>query len=146
MKVLATHKHPERDARPGVRFVSIEQLFEESDVISLHAPLSAANTGIVNAALLERIKPSALLINTGRGGLIIETDLLAALQNGTLAGVGLDVLSVEPPAAGHPLLSAPNCIVTPHLAWASVQARQRLMDICVQNVQAFLNGSPLNRV
>jgi glycerate dehydrogenase len=146
MQVLATHKHPERDARPGVRFVTIEQLFEESDVISLHAPLSAANTGIVNAALLARMKPSALLINTGRGGLINEPDLLVALQNNILAGAGLDVLSVEPPAAGHPLLSAPNCIVTPHLAWASVQARQRLMDICVQNVQAFLNGSPQNRV
>lgn len=146
MRVLATHKHPERDARPGVRFVPIEQLFEESDVISLHAPLSAANTGIVNAALLSRMKPSALLINTGRGGLVNEEDLLEALQKGNLAGAGLDVLSIEPPAADHPLIGAPNCIVTPHVAWASVQARQRLMDICVQNVQAFLNGAPQNVV
>lgn len=146
MRVLATHKHPERDARPGVRFVTIEQLFEESDVISLHAPLSAANTGIVNAALLSRMKPSALLINTGRGGLVNEADLLAALQQGTLAGAGLDVLSVEPPSSNHSLIGAPHCIVTPHLAWASVQARQRLMDICVQNVQAFLDGTPQNVV
>lgn len=146
MRVLATHKHPERDARPGVRFVPIEQLFEESDVISLHAPLSAANTGIVNAALLSRMKPSALLINTGRGGLVNEEDLLEALQKGILAGAGLDVLSIEPPAADHPLIGAPNCLVTPHVAWASVQARQRLMDICVQNVQAFLNGAPQNVV
>lgn len=146
MRVLATHKHPERDARPGVRFVPIEQLFEESDVISLHAPLGASNAGIVNAALLSRMKPSALLLNTGRGGLVNEADLLEALQKGTLAGAALDVLSVEPPAENHPLIGAPNCIVTPHLAWASVQARQRLMGICVQNVQAFLNGAPQNRV
>lgn len=146
MQVLATHKHPERDARPGVRFVPIEQLFEESDVISLHAPLSAANAGIVNANLLARTKPSALLINTGRGGLVNEADLLTALQSGTLAGAGLDVLSIEPPSADHPLIGAPNCIVTPHIAWASVQARQRLMDICVQNVRAFLSGTPQNVV
>ncbi len=146
MQVIATHKHPERDARPGVRFVDLETLFEQSDVVSLHAPLSAANAGIVNAALLNRMKPSAWLINTGRGGLINEEDLRAALEAGRLAGAGLDVLSVEPPPSAHPLIGAPNCVITPHLAWASVQARRRLMSISVENVRAFLEGTPQNVV
>lgn len=146
MQVIATHKHPERDARPGVRFVSLEALFEQSDVVTLHAPLSPANTGIVNGVLLQRMKPGALLINTGRGGLINESDLRLALEEGRLAGAALDVLSVEPPPAAHVLIGAPNCIVTPHLAWAALEARRRLMDICVSNVAAFLSGRPQNVV
>jgi glycerate dehydrogenase len=142
MQVIATHKHPERDARPGLRFVSLEALFEQSDVVTLHAPLGPANTGIVNASLLQRMKPGALLINTGRGGLINEPDLRRALEEGHLAGAALDVLSVEPPPAAQPLIGAPNCIVTPHLAWATLEARRRLMDICVSNVAAFLQGRP----
>lgn len=146
MQVIASHKHPERDARPGVRFVSLEELFALSDIVSLHAPLSAANAGIVNTALLEKMKPSALLINTGRGGLINEPDLRRALEKGFLAGAALDVLSTEPPPPDHPLIGAPNCIITPHVAWASVQARRRLMDISVRNVKAFLEGNPQNVV
>lgn len=146
MQVLATHKHPERDARPWVKFVSLEALFEQSDVVSLHAPLSAANEGIVNTDLLRRMKSEALLINTGRGGLINEKDLRHALESGWLAGAALDVLTTEPPPPDHPLLQAPRCIITPHLAWASAQARRRLMDITVQNVAAFLNGTPQNVV
>jgi glycerate dehydrogenase len=146
MKILATHKHPERDARPGVEFVSLEELFERSDVISLHAPLSEANREIVNAQLMQRMKSTAYLINTGRGGLIQEADLKLALQEGQLAGAALDVLSTEPPKEGNVLISAPNCILTPHLAWASLEARQRLMDITLNNIRAFQAGAPQNVV
>ncbi|MCI4646983.1 D-2-hydroxyacid dehydrogenase [Phaeodactylibacter sp.] len=146
MKILATHKHPERDARPGVEFVSLEELFERSDVISLHAPLSEANREIVNAQLMQRMKSTAYLINTGRGGLLQEADLKLALQEGQLAGAALDVLSTEPPKEGNVLISAPNCILTPHLAWASLEARQRLMDITLNNIRGFQAGAPQNVV
>lgn len=146
MEVLAHHKHPERDARPGVTFVSVEQLFEASDFISLHAPLSEANTGFVNTKLLRTMKPTAIIINTGRGGLINEADLKEALEQGWIAGAGLDVLSVEPPPKDHPLLGVPNCILTPHNAWASQEARQRLIDETEANILAFLQGEPRNVV
>ncbi len=142
MHILATHKHPHRDARPGVTFVSLGTLFEESDAISLHAPLTGENAGLVNADLLGRMKPTAFLVNTARGGLIDEPALLAALREGKIAGAALDVLSVEPPPKNHPLLHAPNCLVTPHQAWASREARERLLQISVDNVRAFLEGHP----
>jgi glycerate dehydrogenase len=146
MKILATHKHPQRDARPGVAFVSLEALFRESDVLSLHAPLSSANAGIVNEALLKQMKPTALLINTSRGGLIDEAALKRALQSGTLAGAALDVLSEEPPTAGNVLIDAPNCLITPHLAWATRESRQRLLHITAENIKAFAAGKPQHRV
>lgn len=146
MHILATHKHPERDARPGVEFVDLETLFQRSDVISLHAPLSDANREIVNRGLLQQMKPSAFLINTGRGGLIQEADLKHALQQGQLAGAGLDVLSVEPPSEGNVLTTAPNCLITPHLAWATQAARQRLMEITLDNIRAYQAGAPQNVV
>ncbi len=146
MKVIATHKHPLRDRRPGVQFVHLEELFETSDYISLHAPLNADNVGIINARLLDLMKPSAYLINTGRGPLINEVDLKEALEANKLAGAALDVLSKEPPPADHPLIGVKNCIITPHLAWASLESRQRLMNGTVENVKAFLNGKPRNEV
>ena len=146
MKVLATHKHPERDARPGVRFVTLEELFAQSDAISLHAPLSEANHEIVNERLLKRMKPSAYLINTGRGGLIHEEDLKHALQQELLAGAALDVLSLEPPTGGNGLISAPHCIITPHIAWATLESRQRLLDITCRNIKSFQEGQPQNVV
>jgi glycerate dehydrogenase len=146
MSVLSTHKHPQRDAREGVSFVDLADLFSESDVISLHAPLSKSNEGIVNSHLLGRMKAGAYLINTGRGGLINELDLREALLQNRLAGAALDVLRQEPPKAGHPLIGLPNCWITPHVAWASFEARQRLMAITVQNINAFLKGSPQNVV
>lgn len=146
MKVIATHKHPERDARPWVRFVELSALFELSDVISLHAPLTDKNKEFVDLELLKKMKPSAYLINTGRGGLIREADLKIALEERLLAGAALDVLSTEPPDANHPLLKAPNCLLTPHMAWASRESRQRLMDITVENIKAFLKGEPENVV
>jgi len=146
MKVIANHKHPERDARPGLRFVDLDTLFEESDVVSLHAPLSAANLEIVNKTLLGKMKKTAYLINTGRGGLIHEQDLYDCLKAQGIAGAALDVLNQEPPVANHPLLNLDNCWVTPHHAWASQEARQRLMDITVENVKQFLEGKPQNVV
>jgi glycerate dehydrogenase len=146
MTILATHKHPERDARPGVRFVPLEELFAASDVISLHAPLGPDNHRIVNAKLLASMKPTAYLLNTGRGGLIDEAALRAALEAGQLAGAGLDVLATEPPREGSILFGAPNCLITPHLAWATREARQRLLDIAIENVRAFLEGKPVNVV
>jgi glycerate dehydrogenase len=146
MRVLASHRHPERDALVGVTFVRIEDLFASSDVVSLTVPLNDKTHHIVNANLLARMKPSAFLINTGRGELINEADLYQALKNGQLAGAGLDVLDGEPPRADHPLFELPNCIITPHQAWASREARQRLLEITVSNVASYLRGKPQNVV
>jgi glycerate dehydrogenase len=146
MHVLATHKQPMPKAQPDITFVDLPTLFQKSDVITLHAPLTPDNEGIVNKDLLQQMKPSAYLINTARGGLIAEMDLYNALTTNQLAGAALDVLSVEPPPVEHPLLHAPNCIVTPHNAWASRDARQRLLDETIANVAAFLQGKPRNVV
>ncbi len=146
MRVIAHHKHPERDQRHNVEFVTLEELLAQSDVLSLHAPLSAENQGVINKNSLAKMKKTALLINTGRGGLVVETDLKAALENEAVAAAGLDVLSEEPPRSGSPLLGLPNCLVTPHIAWASREARQRLMEESVENVRAFLAGKPRNVV
>ncbi len=146
MKVIATHKHPERDRRAGVDFVSFEKLLAKSDVLSLHAPLTADNQGIMNSISLAQMKGTALLINTGRGGLVVEADLKKALDAGTIAAAGLDVLLEEPPRNGNDLLGLPNCIITPHNAWATREARQRLIAESVENVRAFLAGAPRNVV
>lgn len=130
----------------GTPWLAIPELFAHADVVSLHAPQTAENAGFVNRDLLKRMKPTALLINTARGGLVNEADLAAALAEGVLAGAGLDVLTEEPPQTDNPLLSAPNCLITPHVAWATVEARQRLMRIAVDNVRAFLDGMPQNVV
>src|SRR4029079_6015675 len=118
----------------------------QSDVVSLHCPLSAETKHLVNAQRLGWMKPGAFLINTGRGPLVDEPALAEALNAGRIAGAGLDVLSVEPPPADNPLLSAKNCLVTPHMAWATREARSRLMDLVVENVEAFVAGSPRNVV
>lgn len=146
MKVVATHKHPKRDAMAGVEFVDLETLFRESDAISLHAPLSDANFEIVNARLFHKMKPSAYLLNTGRGGLINEGDLYAALAAKKLRGAALDVLQAEPPKGAHPLFELDNCWITPHQAWASKAARQRLLGIVAENIKAFLAGQAQNVV
>ena len=146
MRVLATHRHPERDALVGVTFVRIEDLFSASDVVCLTVPLNDKTRQIVDAKMLQRMKPSAFLINTGRGELINESDLYQALVEEKLAGAGLDVLDGEPPRSDHPLFDLPNCIITPHQAWASKEARQRLLDITVGNVASYLRGKPQNVV
>ncbi|MCU0245207.1 MAG: D-2-hydroxyacid dehydrogenase [Bryobacter sp.] len=132
------------DVQPGM--TPLEELLERSDVVSLHCPLTAENKGLINAARLRRMKPSAFLINTSRGPLVVDDDLAAALDEGVIAGAGIDVLSVEPPLAGNPLLAAKNCIVTPHMAWTTKEARARLMEIVAANYAAFLAGRAENAV
>ncbi|MCK9238914.1 D-2-hydroxyacid dehydrogenase [Desulfocurvus sp.] len=127
-------------------FVGLEELFSQSDVVSLHCPLTAGNAGFVNDALLARMRPGAILVNTARGALVDEAALARALDRGALGAAALDVLGAEPPAAGHPLLERDNCILTPHMAWASQQARRRLMAQVAENIRAFLAGSPVNVV
>ncbi len=146
MKVIAT-KSDDRPGRDGeVELVPMEVLFREADVISLHCPLTPKTQGLVNAERLAQMKPGALLINTGRGPLIVEQDLADALNAGRIAGAGLDVLSAEPPPASNPLLTAKNCLITPHFAWATREARGRLIEIATENVRAFLAGTPRNVV
>lgn len=127
------------------KYVSIEEIFIESDVISLHCPLNKSTDQMVNNESLRLMKPTAFLINTGRGQLINETDLAKALKSGRIAGAALDVLSSEPPGE-NPLIGIDNCILTPHQGWASKEARKRLLDMSVDNVKAFLGGNPLNVV
>ena len=130
----------------GVAAVDLDTLFSSSDVVSLHCPLTPETDRMVDRRRLERMKPSAYLINTSRGGLIDEAALAEALNSGQIAGAGLDVLTVEPPPPDHPLLTARNCCVTPHIAWATRAARGRLLAIAVENVRAFLAGRPQNVV
>jgi glycerate dehydrogenase len=140
---------PRIPADPGptpVRFLSLEELFATADVVSLNCPQTPENGGFVNVALLARMKRSALFLNLARGGLVDESALADALNRGVIAGAGLDVVAVEPMAADNPLLGAANCIITPHIAWASLAARQRLMGIVADNVASFLAGSPVNVV
>lgn len=145
MRVIVHKRHPD-PAMTGVPFVDLDTLFRESDVISLHCPLTPETREIVNARSLALMKSSAFLINTARGPLIHEPSLADALNNNRIAGAALDVLSTEPPPADHPLLSARNCIVTPHFAWATRASRERLMAATIANVAAFLNGKPQNVV
>ncbi len=140
MKVIAHHKHSQRDARPNVSFVDLQTLFAQSDVISLHAPLNKDNEGIVDQNLLKHMKPTAYLINTGRGGLINDKDLKVYLEEKRIAGAALDVLDEEPPPSRHILMGLDNCLITPHMAWATRAARQRLMEITVENVATFLQN------
>jgi glycerate dehydrogenase len=129
-----------------VRRVDLEGLFRASDVISLHCPLTLETSQIVNATSLSWMKPDSVLINVSRGGLIDEKALADALNGDRLAGAGLDVLAVEPPRADSPLLSAKNCVITPHIAWATKSCRQRLLLASIENVAAFLTGRPKNVV
>jgi len=125
---------------------ALVELFRNADVVSLHCPLTPDNKRVVDRDLLRTMKPSAYLLNTARGGLVDETALRAALEAGELAGAALDVVSSEPIDAANPLLGAPNLIITPHVAWASLAARRRLMETTARNLEAFLGGSPINRV
>jgi glycerate dehydrogenase len=130
----------------GVPRLPVDELFRRADVISLHCPLTTETACLVSAARLALLKPSALLVNTARGGLIDELALRQALDAGVLAGAALDVLSSEPPPADHPLLGAKNCVLTPHLSWTSLPARQRLLATTVDNVRAILLGQPIHVV
>lgn len=130
----------------NARQVDLDTLLQNSDYISINCPLTAENSGFINYVTLRKMKPSAYLVNTGRGPLINEQDLADALNNGDIAGAGLDVLSAEPALPENPLLKAKNCHITPHIAWASLEARQRLMNIATNNLKAFIDGKPINVV
>jgi glycerate dehydrogenase len=146
MRVLATTRSGRVSGVDGVRVVDLETLLRESDVVSLHCPLTAENRELINRERLALMKASAFLINTARGGLVNERDVAEALDAGRLAGAGVDVLSSEPPKPDNPLLRARHCVVTPHLAWATRAARERLLREVVANVAAFLAGTPRNVV
>jgi glycerate dehydrogenase len=146
MQILGNRRSAQGPIPEGGEFVTLDRLFQESDVVTLHCPLTPQTSGLVDATRLAQMKPTAYLINTARGPLVQESPLLDALQAGRLAGAGLDVLSVEPPAPDHPLLRAPNCVITPHIAWATRAARQRLIAQSAANIAAFLAGAPVNVV
>ncbi len=131
---------------PGFRWCEVDELMSEADVVSLHCPLLPQTRGMINAASLSTMKPGAFLINTSRGPLVVEQDLADSLNDGRLAGAAVDVLSSEPPTLDNPLLHAKNCIVTPHIAWATTEARMRLIQSVVTNLRAFLEGRPVNIV
>jgi glycerate dehydrogenase len=138
--------HHRREAGSDPDCVDLDTLFRESDVVSLHCPLTPQTRGLVDTRRLRLMKPSAFLVNTGRGALVDEAALAAALDAGLIAGAAVDVLSTEPPPASNPLLAARNCIVTPHIAWATRNARRRLIEITAGNLAAFLAGTPRNVV
>lgn len=145
MTVMAARRKKSSDS-DGVMYVDTDTIFRESDVVSLHCPLTPETQELVNARRLEAMKSTAYLINTSRGGVIHEQDLADALNEGSIAGAGLDVLSAEPPPVSNPLLTAKNCLITPHIAWASRAARQRLIVATSGNIGGFLDGSPQNVV
>ncbi len=145
MRVLASRRQPAPD-EDGVHFVDVLTLLAESDVVSLHCPLTPETKELIDAGRLALMKPSAFLINTARGALVQEADLAAALEAGKIAGAALDVLSQEPPPPDNPLLRARNCLITPHIAWATREARARLLQVTVENVRAWQNGAPQNVV
>jgi glycerate dehydrogenase len=146
LTVRANTRRPLQDPAPGVELTDLETLFRGSDIVSLHCPLTSQTKHLVNAERLSWMRPTAYLLNTGRGPLVDEHALARALNEGRLAGAGLDVLSVEPPPADNPLLSAKHCVITPHIGWATGAARARLMKVAVENVRAFLAGKPQNVV
>lgn len=146
MKVIAHSRSLNENVGGEVEAVSMDTLFRQSDVLSLHCPLTPETDRVVNSDNLAKMKPSAFLINTGRGQLVDEEALADALNAGHLAGAGLDVLSSEPPSPDNPLPQAKNCFVSPHIAWATLAARRRLLDATVANLQAFLEGVSINVV
>lgn len=130
----------------GFQYVDRDALFAESDVVVLHCPLFPATRGLIDRSSIARMKDGVLLVNNSRGGLVVEADLAEALRSGKVAGAAMDVVSEEPIKADNPLLSAPHCIITPHMSWGAREARRRIMDTTVANVRAFLAGSPVNLV
>jgi len=142
---------PGSPARPGAPRTPLAEALPAGDVVSLHCPLTDATRGMVDARFLAALKPGAILINTARGALVDEAALVAALDAGRLGGVGLDVLTVEPPPANHPLTDArapwaARVVVTPHIGWGAIEARRRLAAVATENVRAFIEGRRLNRV
>lgn len=146
MKVYAYTSKSRLQLPPEIRKAELDELFATCDIVSLHCPLTADTHHLVNESRLKLMKPTAILINTGRGPLVDEQALADALNNGTIYAAGVDVLSTEPPTANNPLLSAKNCFITPHIAWATKEARQRLLQIAQDNVEQFIKNKPINVV
>lgn len=146
MKVIAYDLHPISLDDLVIEFVDLDTIFSESDIISLHCPLTPDTKGIIRTENLSKMKPSVLLINTARGPLVNEEDLALALNTGVIAGAGLDVMNVEPPPPESPLVGARNCHITPHIAWAGLESRVRLIQMTAANIRAFLDGNPVNVV
>lgn len=145
MNLLVYTRTPRQDEE-GIRYVDLETMLKESDYISLHCPLTPETRHIINAETLALMKPSAFLINTSRGALVDEEALIRALQNGVIAGAGLDVQETEPPAPDNPLYRMDNVILTPHMGWKGLETRQRLVSLLAENIRAFLEGKPVNVV
>ena len=146
MKVIANDEYPNDSGREIAEYVTRDELFARSDVIALHCPLFPSTQGLVNKESIARMKDGVIIINNSRGPLIVEEDLKDALNSGKVAGAGLDVVSTEPIRGDNPLLKAKNCIITPHISWAPRESRQRLMDIAVEDLKAFVEGHPINVV
>lgn len=144
MNVIVNTRTAKQDS--SVKFVGLKELLAKSDIITLHCPLTDETNGLIGLDALKLCKPTAILINTSRGAVINEADLAYALDNDIIAGAGLDVLCEEPMSADNPLLNAKNCIITPHIAWAPIDTRKRLITIVADNLSAFINGKPINTV
>ena len=146
MKVLAFDEYPNESGKAIADYVSLEELFAKSDVIALHCPLFPSTQGLINKVNIAKMKDGVIIINNSRGQLVVEQDLADALNSGKIYAAGLDVVSVEPIKADNPLLKAKNCIITPHISWAPIEARGRIMNTVAECVQAFLDGKPINVV
>ncbi|QYK02171.1 D-2-hydroxyacid dehydrogenase [Shewanella psychrotolerans] len=146
MQVLVNSHRPKTDLPEGVTWCELDLLYKQADIISLHCPLTSDTDQMINAVSLARMKPNVLLINTARGGLIDEQALADALNHGVIAAAGVDVLSTEPPEANNPLLRAKNISISPHNAWATLEARANLMAIALDNLKAFIKGDAVNRI
>lgn len=145
MKILAYARTPRED-EPGIHFASLEEVLAQSDYLTLHCPLNADTRHLINKETLALMKPTAFIINTARGALIDEAALIEALKEGRIAGAGLDVQEVEPPAADNPLYDMENVIITPHMGWRGLETRQRLVSIAADDIKNFLAGTPINVV
>lgn len=146
MRVIAYNRSRCAEGEAIGEYVDLDTLFRQSDIISLHCPMTPQTEGIINASSIAKMKDGAILLNTARGQLVIEEDLAAALAAGKLRGAAVDVVTKEPMEATNPLLNAPNCIITPHMAWSPVESRQRIMDCTVNSIQAYMDGNPVNTV
>ncbi len=147
MNVLGNSRNPtEQSHRKNFQWASIPEILEKSDIISIHCPLTTETEGLINTSNLLKMKSSAFLINTSRGPIVVDADIAEALNKGIIAGAAIDVLSVEPPSKDNPLFSAKNCIITPHIAWATKEARERLLNMAIENIQYFHKGIPKNIV
>ncbi|HLT41395.1 MAG TPA: NAD(P)-dependent oxidoreductase, partial [Sphingobacteriaceae bacterium] len=142
----SSRRQTDQSARKNFRWAEVSELLKESDVVSIHCPLTPETENLINKESLKTMKNSAFLINTARGPIVNESDLADALNNEVIAGAGIDVLSAEPPASDNPLFNTKNCLITPHIAWATLESRARSIEIAVNNVSSFINGNPTNIV